>query len=52
MILFDLQSGDIVLADRSFDIVDTLGLLQGSLKILAFTRGRGLPDIMLFLSFV
>lgn len=45
LILFDLQSGDIVLADKSFDIVDTLSLLQWSLKILAFTRVTGLPDM-------
>lgn len=31
--------------DRSFDIVDTFGLLQESLKQLAFTRGKCLPKM-------
>ncbi len=38
-ILLDLQSGNIVLTDRSFDIVDTLGLLRESVEVPAFARG-------------
>ena len=32
--------GDIVLADRGFDIAEDLAILQASLKIPAFTRGQ------------
>lgn len=39
------QPEDIVLADRRVDVVDTLGLLQESLKALAFTRGKCLPKL-------
>jgi len=35
-----LTTGDIVLADRGFDIADSVGLYQASLKIPAFTRGK------------
>lgn len=39
--------GDIVLADRRFNIIETLkvGLLQECLKLLAFTRGKCLPKM-------
>ncbi|XP_028515656.1 uncharacterized protein LOC114575292 [Exaiptasia diaphana] len=35
-----LLPGDIVLADRGFDIADSVGLCRASLKIPAFTRGK------------
>ncbi|XP_014669650.1 PREDICTED: uncharacterized protein LOC106810726 isoform X2 [Priapulus caudatus] len=35
-----LTPGDIVLADRGFDIADSVGLYRASLKIPAFTRGK------------
>lgn len=31
---------DLILADRGFDIVETVGLAQGELKIPAFTKGK------------
>ncbi|XP_022806305.1 uncharacterized protein LOC111343402 [Stylophora pistillata] len=39
-LLKNLLPGDIVLADRGFDISDSVGLCQASLKIPAFTRGK------------
>lgn len=35
-----LLPGDLVLADRGFDIADSVGFYQASLKIPAFTRGK------------
>lgn len=39
-LLQNLLPGDIVLADRGFDISDSVGFYQTSLKIPAFTRGK------------
>ena len=39
-ILKNLIPGDIVLADRGFDIADSVGLFQATLRIPAFTRGK------------
>jgi len=39
-LLKNLLPGDIVLADRGFDIADSVGLCQASLKIPAFTKGK------------
>lgn len=39
-ILENLTPGDSVLADRGFDIAESVGLYQASLKIPAFTRGK------------
>ena len=39
-ILENLTPGDIVLADRGFDIADSVGLYQASLRIPSFTRGK------------
>ena len=39
-ILDNLIPGDIVLADRGFDIADSVGIHQCSLKIPAFTKGK------------
>ena len=35
-----LLPGDLILADRGFDVGDTIGLFQAQLKIPAFTRGK------------
>lgn len=35
-----LEPGDLILADRGFDVGDTIGLYQAKLKIPAFTRGQ------------
>lgn len=32
--------GDILLADRGFDVADSIGLCQGQLKVPAFTKGK------------
>ena len=39
-ILNNLLPGDVVLADRGFDISDSVGILQAKLHIPAFTRGK------------
>ena len=39
-ILNNLVPGDVVLADRGFDISDSVGILQAKLHIPAFTRGK------------
>ena len=39
-ILGKLLPGDVVLADRRFDIAESVGLMQASLHIPAFTRGK------------
>ena len=39
-LLRKLLPGDIVLADRGFDIVDSVGFYQARLHIPAFTRGK------------
>lgn len=39
-ILNHLLPGDVVLADRGFDIRDSLGMLQARLHIPAFTKGK------------
>lgn len=39
-ILKRLNPGDIVLADRSFDIADSVGMMGAELKIPTFTRGK------------
>ena len=39
-ILQKLLPGDIVLADRGFDIADSVGYYQARLHIPAFTRGK------------
>lgn len=39
-LLRKLLPGDIVLADRGFDIADSVGLYQAHLHIPAFTRGK------------
>ena len=39
-ILRHLLPGDVVLADRGFDISDSVGIYQATLKIPAFTRGK------------
>lgn len=36
----NLNPGDIVLADRGFDIADVIGYVQAEVKIPVFTRGR------------
>ena len=36
----ELLPGDIVLADRGFDIAESVGLKQARLHIPAFTRGK------------
>jgi len=35
-----LDSGDLVLADRGFDVAESIGLQQAELKIPAFTKGK------------
>ena len=40
-ILNKLTPGDVVLADRGFDISDSVGLMQATLHIPAFTKGKG-----------
>ena len=35
-----LDPGDLILADRGFDVHDSIGLNQGELKIPAFTKGK------------
>ncbi len=40
-ILKKLTPGDVVLADRGFDISDSVGLMQATLHIPAFTKGKG-----------
>ncbi|XP_065894965.1 uncharacterized protein [Dysidea avara] len=39
-LLGKLLPGDVVLADRGFDIAESVGLMQASLHIPAFTRGK------------
>ena len=39
-ILKKLLPGDIVLADRGFDIADSVGVMQAALHIPAFTKGK------------
>ena len=39
-LLRHLKHGDLVLADRGFDIVDDLAMVGASLAILPFTRGK------------
>ena len=39
-LLDHLIPGDIVLADRGFDISDSVGMMQASLSIPAFTKGK------------
>ena len=38
-ILDKIIPGDVVLADRGFDIADSVGVMQGCLHIPAFTKG-------------
>ena len=38
-LLKKLLPGDILLADRGFDIAEEVGLMQASLEIPAFTKG-------------
>ena len=45
-ILNHLLPGDIVLADRGFDISDSVGMMQARLHIPAFTRGKSQLDAM------
>ena len=40
-ILNKLTPGDVVLADRGFDISDSVGLMQATLHIPTFTKGKG-----------
>ncbi len=40
-ILNTLTAGDVVLANRGFDISDSVGLMQATLHIPAFTKGKG-----------
>ena len=39
-VLDNLIPGDVVLADRGFDIGDSVGMMQASLHIPAFTKGK------------
>ena len=39
-ILDMLLPGDVVLADRGFDIADSVGMMQATLHIPAFTKGK------------
>ena len=39
-ILNRLHPGDVVLADRGFDISDSVGMMQAILHIPAFTKGK------------
>ena len=39
-ILDKIIPGDIILADRGFDIADSVGVMQGCLHIPAFTKGK------------
>ena len=39
-LLSKLMPGDVVLADRGFDIADSVGMRQAKLHILAFTKGK------------
>ncbi len=39
-ILDNLLPGDVVLADRGFDIADSVGLMHARLNIPAFTKGK------------
>lgn len=39
-ILDKLLPGDIVLADRGFDITESVGMMQAKLHIPAFTKGK------------
>ena len=43
-ILDKLLPGDLVLADRGFDIQDSVGLMCAEVKIPAFTKGRSQLD--------
>jgi hypothetical protein len=45
-ILQKLLPGDIVLADRGFDIADSVGYYQARLHIPAFTRGKKQPSAL------
>lgn len=39
-----IEAGDLILADRGFDVHDSIGLQQGELKIPAFTKGKNQLD--------
>ena len=39
-LLENLLPGDVILADRGFDIAESLGLFCARIKIPAFTKGR------------
>lgn len=39
-ILKKLLPGDVILADRGFDIAESVGMMQAKLHIPAFTRGK------------
>jgi len=39
-ILKELLPGDIVLAERGFDIAESVGMMQAQLHIPAFTKGK------------
>ena len=39
-ILDKIIPGDVILADRGFDIADSVGVMQGCLHIPAFTKGK------------
>ena len=41
--LKNLLPGDVILADRGFDIADSVGTLQARLRIPAFARASFLP---------
>ena len=38
--LDNILPGDLILADRGFDISASVGAMMGSIKIPAFTKGR------------
>ena len=44
-ILDKIIPGDIILADRGFDIADSVGVMQGCLHIPAFTKGKNQLDV-------
>ena len=39
-ILIMLLPGDVILADRGFDIADSVGVIKAQLNILAFIKGK------------